>query len=103
MTMAETKPGQGIKEYAEGWITEREGTDVPGFLKLAFVVIGLGCVAYFILYMNGETAHPDRGALVQKFNEATQSSAGLMYAVTAMALAFVVIVVVFAFKKFHED
>jgi len=91
-----------IKEYAGGWITERKGTDVPGFLKLAFPIIGLGCCAYFLLYMHGETKHADRGALVQKLNEATQGSDALMYAVTAMALAFVVIVVSFAIRKSHE-
>ena len=26
-----TKPK--IKEYADGWITEREGTEIPAFLK----------------------------------------------------------------------
>jgi len=31
MQPTETK----IKDYAGGWITEREGTTVPGFLKLA--------------------------------------------------------------------
>ena len=31
--MEPTKPK--IKEYAEGWITEQAGTEVPGFLKLA--------------------------------------------------------------------
>ncbi len=99
--MADEK--QGIKDYAGGWITERTGTDVPAFLKFAFIVIGLGCVAYFIVYMNGETTHPDRGALVQKFNAATESSPAFMWAVAAMALVFVVIVAWFAFRRFHED
>ena len=31
-----TEQNPKIKEYADGWITEREGTDVPGFLKLAY-------------------------------------------------------------------
>jgi hypothetical protein len=99
--MAEEKKETGIKEYADGWITEREGTGVPGFLKLAFPVIALGCVAYIFIYMNGETAHSDRGVLVQKFNEVTQSSSGFMYFVGALALLFAVIVVSFAFRKSH--
>ena len=41
--MEPTKPK--IKEYADGWITEREGTEVPGFLKLAYIVIAGGASA----------------------------------------------------------
>ena len=52
------KPNPKIKEYAGGWITEREGTDVPPFLKLAYIVIAGGCLAYFFLYMNGEIGPP---------------------------------------------
>jgi len=99
--MAEQKDQIRIKEYAEGWITEKEGTDVPGFLKLAFPVIALFCVAYIFVYMNGETTNADRGYLVQKFNEVSQSSSGLMFSVAALAIMFGVIVVVFALRKSH--
>lgn len=92
-----------LKEYAGGWMTERKGTDVPGFLKLAFVVIGLSCVAYLVLYMNGEVNHEDRGRLVQVFNRATETSPGLMYGVALLGLIYVAIVVVFALRKMHED
>src|SRR5262245_14635480 len=88
-----------IKDYAGGWITEREGTDIPPFLKLAYIVIAGGCVAYFLLYMYGEVSHPDRGRLVQALNAATQASAGLMYAIAAMIVVFGVIVVSFSFGK----
>lgn len=91
----------GLKEYAEGWITEREGTGVPGFLKLAMPVIALFCVAYVVVYMNGEVGHSDRGALVQKFNEVTQSSSGLMYAIAALMVIYGIIVVAFAMRKNH--
>lgn len=101
--MAETQPQQEIKEYADGWITERKGTDVPTFLKLAFIVIAGGCLAYFFIYMYGETTHEDRGILVQQFNEVTQSSPALMYIVAALALIYGIIVVSFAWRKFHED
>ena len=40
--MEPTKPK--IKEYADGWITEQAGTEVPGFLKLAFIVIAGGAL-----------------------------------------------------------
>jgi hypothetical protein len=88
-----------IKDYAGGWITEREGTEIPPFLKLAYIVIAGGSVAYFLLYMYGEVSHPDRGRLVQALNAATQASAGLMYAIAAMIVIFGVIVVSFSFGK----
>jgi hypothetical protein len=88
-----------IKNYADGWITEREGTDIPGFLKLAFIVIAAGAFAYFLIYMYGETSHPDRGPLVQAMNAATEASGGLMYAVAAMVIVYGIIVVAFSFRK----
>ena len=91
-----------IKDYAGGWITEREGTQVPGFLKLAFPVIAFGAAAYFLVFMNGEVDHPDRGGLVRAMNAATQASAGLMYCVEAMIVVFGVIVVAFAVAKPHK-
>jgi hypothetical protein len=100
---ATKQPEEELKEYAGGWMTERKGTDAPTFLKLAFPVIGLGCVAYLILYMNGEVNNAERGALVQQFNRATESSPGLMYTVAALGLIYVVAVILFAIRKFHED
>jgi hypothetical protein len=93
---------QKIKNYADGWITEREGTEVPGFLKLAFPVIAFGALAYFFIYMYGETSHADRGRLVQAMNAATEASGALMYAIAAMIVVFGVIVVVFSFRKSHD-
>ncbi|MBI5085555.1 MAG: hypothetical protein HZB13_13265 [Acidobacteria bacterium] len=95
--MSENKPE--IKEYAGGWITERTGTQVPGFLKIAFPIIGLGCVTYFLVNINGEVSHEERGALVRAFNQTTGGADMLMYLVTALALIFVVTVVVFAVRK----
>jgi hypothetical protein len=91
-----------IKEYAGGWITEREGTAIPGFLKLAYIVIAGGCLTYFLLYMYGEVNHPDRGPLVRALNAATEASAGLMYAIAALIVIFGVIVVAFSFGKPHK-
>ncbi len=48
-----------IHEYADGWITERKGTDVPTFLKFAYIVIMAGVIGYFFIYMNGEVNHSD--------------------------------------------
>ena len=96
----ETKPK--LKEYAGGWITEREGTTVPGFLKLAYIVIAGGALAYFFIYMYGEVDHADRGSLVRAMNAATEASAGLMYAIAAMIVIFGVMVVAFSFGKSHD-
>jgi hypothetical protein len=92
-------PETKIKEYADGWITEREGMPIPGFLKLAFIVIAGGCLSYLLLFMNGEVNHPDRGRLVRAFNAATEFSAGLMYAVAGLIVVFGVIVVAFSLRK----
>ena len=98
--MEPTKPT--IKEYADGWITERAGTEVPGFLKLAYIVIAGGAAAYFLIYMNGEVTHEGRGHLVRAMNAATEASAGLMYGIAALIVIFGVIVVAFAFGKAHD-
>jgi hypothetical protein len=91
-----------LKEYAEGWITERQGTAIPGFLKLAYICIAGGTFAYFLTYMYGETTNPDRGQLVRAMNAATESSAALMYAVAALIVVFGVIVIAFSFGKPHD-
>ena len=97
------KPEGAIHEYADGWITERTGTEVPGFLKLAYIVIAGGAIAYFFLYMWGETTHADRGPLVRAMNAATEASSTLMFAIAAMIIVFGVIVVAFSFRKSSKD
>ena len=90
-----------LKDYAGGWITEKKGTEVPGFLKLAFPIIGLFCAGYLVVYMNGEINHSDRGALVQALNKITGGADSLMYLVVVLAFVFVISVVSFAFRKSH--
>lgn len=99
--MASDNQKQEIKDYADGWIQEREGTDAPPFLKAAFVVIGLSCTAYLFMFMNGEIDHSDRGPLVRTFNAISNSADGLMTMVGFMMLIYVAIVAVFAFRKMH--
>jgi hypothetical protein len=101
--MADSKPGPAteIVEYADGWITEKAHTEVPGFLKATYIVVTLGCLAYAILYMNGELAHETRGPLVQQFVSATSTADGVMYFVTGLLGIFAVILWMFAFKKGH--
>jgi hypothetical protein len=101
--MEKDKEQTEIKEYADGWITERKGTDVPTFLKFAFIIIAGGCLAYLVIYMNGETTHSDRGTLVRALNDATQSSNGFMYFVIALGVVYALVLIAFAFKKFHEE
>jgi hypothetical protein len=102
--MSEKKQQQAeieVKDYAGGWITEKKGTQVPGFLKLAFPIIGIFSAGYLIVFMNGEITHSDRGALVQALNKATGGADSLMYAVLVLALVFLITVVSFAFRKSH--
>jgi len=91
-----------VKEYSGGWITERQGTAIPGLLKVAFIVIALCCVAYLVLYMNGEIAHATRGVLVQSFNAVTSTSDGLMYGVGAAMVIYGLVVAWFVFKRNAE-
>ena len=92
-----------IHEIAGGWITELKGTQVPAFLKMAYIAIALGTVSYLIVYMNGETTHPDRGSLVQQFNRATESSPALMYGVAALTAMFFLAVILFALRTTPEE
>ena len=75
---------------------------MPGFLKLAYIVIAGGAIAYFLIYMNGEVNHSERGPLVRAMNAATEASAGLMYAIAALIVIFGIIVVAFSFGKPHD-
>ncbi len=102
-TGAAKEPEKNIHDYADGWITEREGTGVPTFLKFAYIVIACGAIGYLFIYMNGEVNHADRGALVRQFNQMTQSSPAFMYGVIAMVVVYALVVVGFAFKAVHKD
>jgi len=103
-TIAEEKKSSNeVTDYAGGWITERKGTEIPRFLKFAYVVIAAGCLAYFFVFINGEVKHSTRGVLVQQFNRVTGTANGFMYFVAALIVIFAVITVTFAFRKFHED
>ncbi len=88
-----------LHEYAGGWISERTGTEVPAFLKYAYVAVAVGTVSYLILYIKGETGHSERGSLVEQFNRATENSPSLIYMVAAMAAIFFLAVILFAFRN----
>jgi hypothetical protein len=101
--MTQSKATNELKDYADGWIQEKQNTTVPTFLKFAYIVIAAGCFAYLFVFMNGEVDHATRGTFVRQFNAATQSSSGFMYFVAALIAIFAIITVKFAFSKFHED
>ena len=99
----QNKTSNDIKNYADGWMTEKKNTEIPAFLKFAYIVIAAGCLIYFLVFMNGETGHSTRGALVRQFNAVTGTADTFMYIVAAMIVIFAIITVKFAFSKFHED
>jgi hypothetical protein len=101
--MAEPKESNELKSYADGWIMERKGTDVPAFLKLTYIVVSVCCFAYLFIYMNGEVNHSTRGFLVRQFNTVSQCSPGFMYFVAALVAIFAIVTVKFAFSGVHED
>jgi Na+/H+ antiporter NhaC len=104
MTMSPETPKPELHEYAGGWITERKGTGIPGFLKLAYPIIAIACIAYLVLFINGEVNHSERGPLVQQLNAVTGSANGFMYIVAALIAVYVVILLAFLFKKSgHEE
>ena len=90
-----------LHEIAGGWIMERKGTEVPGFLKATYVVVAGSCIIYSIWWVNGDTGG-ERGQLVQQFNAATQFSPGFMWFVTALVVVFALILFKFAFTKHKE-
>jgi phosphate/sulfate permease len=96
--MTEEKKSE-LTEYADGWITERKGTGIPGFLKLAYPVILIAVIAYLFVYMNGEVTHSTRGNLVQQLNAATGSANTFMYVVMALIAAYVIVLLAFVYKK----
>ncbi len=65
-----TDPGE-VHELAGGWITERTGTAVPPFLKLAYVGFSVFGLVYLFLNSAGEVDHDTRGALVRQLNAAS--------------------------------
>ncbi len=101
--MSEHAEKEELKQYADGWMTERKGTDIPKFLKLAFLIIGPACTAYIVLQMFGDIHHESRGPFVEQFAKVSVTSPVFQYVVTALALVYVIIMLVFTFRTFKED
>jgi len=96
--MTEEKKSE-LTEYADGWITERKGTGIPGFLKLAYPIILIAVIAYLFVYMNGEVTHSTRGNLVLQLNAVTGNANTFMYVVMALIAAYVVVLLAFLYKN----
>ena len=102
MSNEQQKPD--LHEYAGGWITERKGTKIPGFLKLAYPVVALACLAYLFIYMNGEIHHETRGPLVQQLNAVTGNADSFIYIVAGLIVIYGIILLAFLFgKRGHEE
>ena len=99
--MAEQKTHEDLNDYAGGWIQERKGTEIPTFLKFCYIVIALGVLTYLLVYANGVVNDSPRGELVRQFVAMTSSATGFMYFVAALVLIYLVITLMFAFKKSH--
>ena len=80
-----------IHEVAGGWITERKGTPIPGFLKLTYVGFSLFGGYYLFSYWMGETTHSTRGALVTQLNEAIGAPAGWWLILLAVVLGLFIL------------
>jgi H+/Cl- antiporter ClcA len=89
--MSEAKNEHGeLHELAGGWISERKGTRVPTFLKLAYVGFSIFGLVYLFQYVMGEVDHATRGPLVQQLNAATDKPPSAWIAALAVILvAFV--------------
>jgi hypothetical protein len=88
-----------LHEIAGGWIMERKGTDVPGFLKATYIIVAVSCITYSIWWANGDAGDSERGHLVQQFNAQTIFSSGFMWCVSALTAIFALILFKFAFTK----
>ena len=77
-----------LHEYAGGWITERKGTEVPSFLKFAYIVIAAR-VHRLLLRLHERRSQPLRprpaGAAVQRRHRRPH---GFMYVVAALIVIF---------------
>ncbi len=96
--------GERIHELAGGWITERTGTPIPAFLKLAYVFFGCFGIFYLFTYFRGEETHATRGALVKQINEVMVDPGGAWLGVLAVILIlFVAGLWLFAFRGEREE
>jgi hypothetical protein len=93
-----------VHELAGGWITERAGTPIPAFLKIAYVGFCLFGLIYLFKYSMGEVDHATRGPLVQQLNEISGKPPMAWIIFLAVVLgAFVIGLLAFAFRAKEEE
>ncbi|HEX6899247.1 MAG TPA: hypothetical protein VF789_06015 [Thermoanaerobaculia bacterium] len=93
-----------VHDLAGGWITERVGTPIPLFLKLAYVGFSLFGLVYLFRFSLGEVGHATRGALVRQFNQLSQQPPTAWIVMLAAILGlFVVGLLAFAFLAREEE
>ena len=86
MSEDQKKPDE-VHEMAGGWITERAGTPIPTFLKMAYVGFTLFALVYLRNYWRGEVDNASRRPLVQEFNATTGDPGLLIFGVIAVCVA----------------
>lgn len=102
--MSMEKHDAPVHELAGGWITERKGTPVPLFLKLSYIGFCLFGLYYLFAYMQGETGHATRGALVAAFNDASQlPGMGWFVFLAAVLAVYVIGLLWYAFFAKEEE
>lgn len=102
--MPESLENEKVHELAGGWITERAGTRVPLFLKLAYVGFSAFGVAYLFLYRTGETGHPTRGPQVVELNKALDPvNGGVIALIAALLIAFIAGLFWIAFRRGGDE
>lgn len=105
MANEEMKTGDPkVHELAGGWITERVGTPIPVFLKIAYVGFSLFGLVYLFRYSLGEVDHATRGPLVQQLNQvAERPSPGWIVFLAIVIFAFIAGLLTFAFLSREEE
>lgn len=98
------KAEEKVHEIAGGWITERVGTPIPVFLKIAYVGFCLFGLIYLFIYRFGEVDHATRGPLVQQLNQvADQPPMAWIFFLGVVLVAFVAGLLAFAFRSREEE
>jgi len=93
-----------VHELAGGWITERVGTPIPVFLKIAYVGFCLFGLFYLFKYSLGEVDHATRGPLVQQLNQITDKPPlGWILFLGAVLGLLVIGLLAFAFRAREDE
>lgn len=99
----ETETGK-VHELAGGWITERAGTPIPTFLKMAYVGFCLFGLYYMVAFWKGEVAHETRGALVREINQVMEVPGAVwLGSLFVILFVFVAGLLIYAFSAASDE